>query len=220
MPRLYSPKNPKGRLGWAGYADIIRALIDKPSTVWDLSVRIDMWNGGMRETLRRMRALDLVQIAELVPAAKGPPVAVWAFGWSDLGIDCERYYKPLQPNAELIAFASIIRALRDGCHSAASLADATGINAGRASVFLKYLRSIGLAYIAEWDITARRIPGGKPVGMHRFGVDRASKRRPSAECHRTTNLRHYRKKRDREQQVQLMRALAPANSVFNLARAA
>lgn len=76
-------------------------------------------------------------------------------------------------NAEMIFFASAIRALESQCHNGLTLAEATGAMHGTALRLLRHMYAIRLIHIEEWQVRNR---GGAQCPLYRLGQRQDAKR--------------------------------------------
>lgn len=84
------------------------------------------------------------------------------------------------PLPRVKSFGDLIHALRDDCLSMTELADRTGIAPSRLSEVLSYMASPGLRliYIADWKW--RDVPGGPPIKLWEWGLDKRNATKPKA----------------------------------------
>lgn len=157
------------RIGWAGYADILRTLQLRPSTTAEVGALVGIEPINAQVVLRRMRHARLIHVQawQPTPGSNARAVSVWAAGHAP-----DAPYpngKPQQAKAsnnissQLIAFASIVRALEMAI-TVADLAKATGVNACHLYRLLRHMRRIGLARVADWGGNR-----GKPAAMWELG---------------------------------------------------
>lgn len=210
-----------GRGGWVKYARIIRLLVDRPRTAPEIAAAMDADLDRMQDTMRKMLWLGLVHIGGAASVAKGPVAAVW-HPWEGTSVEVPAwrnrampYYAPMRPNAELIAFASLISALRKDEHTERTLAEETGLYRTRVRAFLAAMRDeLNMVYVSRWE---RRLCGhGKPSAWYRLGAKPHASRpraKTKAECERA---RHLRKAALREH-LRMIHATAANASVFNQA---
>lgn len=206
---------------WRGgripYARMLRTVIDRRPTAPVLAKVHRIKADAARDFLRGMLALDLVHIGSTSRPKKGPPTARWHFGPGH-SIEIARSC-PKRPNAELIAFASMIGELQDRAHSVKTLAQATGIDEGRTGEFVAVMRDeLKLVYVAAWD--RGRLARGSPPAYYRFGIDKPSAPRPTPQTVAETCRAYKERCAARERGDAAPRAHLHNASIFNLAQAA
>ena len=214
--------NGSQRLCIRGYASILRGLAREPASAAELTIRHATSGGVMRGLVKRLYAERLIHIAEFRRATQGPAIRVFGFG------DKPDAARPLtlaglpsqhkgvtagrpKPTSEVIAFASLMRALTEK-RSLAELIEITGISNHSLSRNLAHMRSIGLIYIAGWE--RRQTGGGAPVRLYRVGINRNDAARPQPKARCEINARHNAARRSRRLQFELTRAICSNASVF------
>lgn len=208
------------RLCMKGYARILRGLHDKPATTMELSEQHFVTEAVMRGLTRRLHAQNLIRVCEWRRATQGPHMRVFGFGGQpDESRPLTRDGKvsqhigatrpPPKPTSEIIAFATLLRALTDS-RGLAELHEITGIGAHSLSRNLKYMVSIGLLHVADWE--RRRI--GAPLPLYRIGIDKPNRAAPAPMSKRARNERYGAARRDRRHTLIVLRALSANSSVF------
>jgi hypothetical protein len=212
----YKVKSWRG--GWIAYARILRTVIDMQPTMNELAEAHSIGQEAARQIVRRMLGLGLVHIGSTKPGRKGPPVACWHFGPGD-NAECARY-APMRPNSELIAFASMVKALQERQHSARTLAAATGTHEERTILFLRCLREeLRLVYVSSW-VRSRINGGATPTAFHMFGIDEKSVPRPAPVPKSDVDRLYRKRKAARELHADAPRTRLVNASIFTLAQAA
>lgn len=177
-----------GRFGLTTYARILAIITAQPSTHSEVAASFDRGNTAgqsMREILHRMCDLRIAHITgwRTPENKRGILRAVFAAG---PGVNAP-YPRPLNkpqpgstlarnnPRPELVAFASVIRALKsDDGVSRADLQAATGIAPMRLSLLLKQLRADKLIHRSGW---AERTSGnGVAAELFTLGAGRDTPR--------------------------------------------
>lgn len=172
---------PPQRIGWKGYATILRAVQIKPRTYGEIASAAGGGVNNIRRVINRMQSLGLVHIAgweQRKPRTR--PQALFSFGPGEEAPypkDCKRPAVVRNPKAygmhrpELIAFAVIIRALAEPV-TRAHLVDLAGSTSCNISKLIQHCKAIGLVRIAGWD-TSRP---GKPAEELSIGCARDAAR--------------------------------------------
>jgi len=144
------------RLGWVGYAKVLRHLQLWESTAEQVGGAMCMSTQAAQRLLRRMHAVRLIRISRWSRSHVAQQrVAVWAFGGGpDAAYPGEVAPKPPDRtknlSAQLIAFASFIRAL-DLAKTVRELADLTGCDDQFIARVLERMRALNLARVADWS---------------------------------------------------------------------
>lgn len=204
----------RGRLGWHGYARILRALQQRPMTIAELRIECGLGGTGAAEIMRRMKAVGLVHIAgwrQASPGTKGRLPAIWGAGDAE---DCPYpgAKRPVLPErhrsirSELLAFATILRACESPA-TVAEIAEQTGCDKGTVTALMRYCRSIGLVYVAGW--LPWKLGGGTPTRLYALG-NRRDAPRPRAVASETRSAKRYADAQRRIEMAHLLHITAGA----------
>lgn len=208
------------RLGWRGYASMLRMMQIHPRTVAELCEIFGVTVNTCRKIMARMRALRLVHIIGWVkPGVRACHVPVYAFGD---GVDVARpdgrpgnepgpltRYTALP---ELTQVAHFIRLLAEPI-SKTEIARATGSQWSNVGNFIEHCHEIRLVRIVDWQ---QRLYGGLPAALYAIGSgpDAARPRpQPRREIER-------RRRRARSQRLQMQRLIQATAANLNDAREA
>lgn len=212
-------KRTTARIGMVGYVDVLRALINRPSTRHAMSDALGIVRSNMTPILGALHHYRVIHIAGWTKMqARGAAVPVYAFGDEpDAPASGPTNYRPtalstcLRP--ELIAFVGLLRLLTDP-HSISELSAATGMTMVTVRKVLDRMHELRLAHIACWVPRLARMPG-PPTPNYQFGIDKRDATRPRPMSVATKNLRYRTAQRRIRQQHAITLALAAANaSVF------
>lgn len=173
------------RIGKVGYARILRALLDRPMTETQLRENCGIGHTAAHRIIRAMHHLKLVHIWSWDCTEGTRFVPVFAFGdRPDTPTPSRRPNGRLAGAArfasakvappELLAFADIVRALREPC-SAKEVAEAAGVHEHHTRGLIDQMRSLRLVHIASW---AWRDRGGPPIALYAIGPNRRDAPRP------------------------------------------
>ena len=130
----------------------------------------------MRDILRRMTSLGLVHIGGIERLVTGHKVPQWCLGQ---GPSWFQTNQPMPANVELIAFASMLRALARP-HSVHELADATGLDRFRVCTFLRALHGLRMAYVESYHRCRDADAGGPYVRQYVLGYDKDDTPKPAS----------------------------------------
>ena len=185
---------------WPFYIAVLGCLATGPATAAEIGAKIGSQSLSVRSTLRRMSALRLVHVESIVAGPRNALTMRWAIGAAPAraAATCA----PLQPRAELISLASLLRALNEPL-SAAQLADVTGTSKGHLYRTLPLLKAAGLTRIAEWHV---RLHGGPPVALYARGTG-PDATRPAPLPRALIQKRSRDARQSREHQREVSRAL-------------
>lgn len=223
----------KGARGGLFYARILLSVWKEPGTSAEIARRVGSTRNTVARTMRRMYDLRLVRRKEWVRGDDGRNMAaLWSFEQGPdaplpmtvkTGLPNQRpghIVERIKPSAEMVTFAAIIRALQDEPKSTYDLVDASGATWSTVRRLLRFSRSIGLAYVAEWG--EQRIPGGSgaPVGMWALGIDKPDARRPKPMPMPVAHRRYREARKQREHAAEVTRALAGNSTPYREAVAA
>lgn len=207
-----SPRAAGRRLGWVGYASIVRDLQRKPTTAQDLSTRYGVMLQTMRRVMARLHDLRAVHIqAWTRPHARGTSIPVWAYG---PGADASRpdlpSGTPRQPLSrstalpELVQVVQMLRLLEREPISKTALSTEVGSQWANVGRFVDHCRAIGLVRIADWDL---RLRGGAPAALYQLGGGPDAKR-PACQDRKDIERRSRQARRDRANTAKLIAATA------------
>lgn len=206
------PRN--GRLGLQAYARILAEVAASPTTPARAGEALCVGKQSMREILWRMEHMGLVHVTGWTqPELKrGFLAPMFAAGQ---GVSCP-YPRQLRrhapgsslarstPKPELMAFASVIRCLRDGMTRREIRAE-TGIAVMRLGLLLRELRRLGLAHRSAWSV--RDDGAGAPAEVLSYGPGKDAPR-PKALTEEERGLRYRTKRRARELTAAVTHAIA------------
>lgn len=204
------------------YIAILAALMRGPATTNQIQAAIGAKQVvNLRLALRQMRRHGLVHVAGWQPPHRadggGVPSALWGRGAKAEAtpIRGARMPKPSQDvGTEMVAFASLVRALECGPLTAAELAESSSYPVRSIWVLLRQMRCAGVIHIGCWDRTQRN-----PVAAYCWGQGKDATR-PLPEPKRDIELRYYAKRKARAGQAQMLSALSANSSVFRIAQRA
>jgi hypothetical protein len=181
------------------YIGILGALVRGPATLRQLK-------GNSRNTvnvcraLRQMRRYRMVHVSGWSKDAPGRPAAVWRFG---AGVDVapvgggKAPAPPARPTVAMIALAAMVDSMRRGPATANEMAAASGLSAAAVWANVRLMRAAGVCHIDAWEKTA-------PAYSFGPGPDAP---RPKREDKRVIEVRYYRKKKARKEQMRLLGAI-------------
>lgn len=198
---------------WNGYATILRCLQEQPRTAHQLSVDLSANKGGLQILLGRMCDLGLIHESgwvQVVPRARMVPV--WAFGkvgrvpYPSTGKLPERRPNAYRHRPQLIAFATIIRALVHEPVTALRLAEVTGCDRNQLYKLLLHCEGIGLARVSGWEV--RDTCHGKPSAIWALanGI-RPRAKRPRVLTRQQIDARNWAKRAARRDMLRISSAL-------------
>ncbi len=177
-PAKKAAKKPSRRgrkLGWKGYADILRAIQIKPQSAQQLAERFDVQLQTMRRVLARFHDLSMLRVTEWRQLVeRGSSVPVYAYGQ---GADAPR--PATQPSRrperlcraaalpELVQVVHMLRRLEQEPISKVLLAEEIGSQQACVCRFVNHCHRIGLVRIADWSL---RLRGGRPGALYGLGT--------------------------------------------------
>lgn len=204
------PLSPGHRLGWQGYASILRYLQRWPSTSKQVAHEFGL---NVRKGPQVMRALHVAGLVHIAgwhqnEGARQRPLPIWAFG---IGQDETYPGRKQHPRpdrsknvrAELLALASIVSALGSAI-TVADLAAVTGCNRNWIYALLRHMRAIGFARVADYQ---RQNCGGRPTAMWELGSG-PNAPRPQALPRDVVNARNWAARKGRQHMLKLIAATA------------
>lgn len=200
------------RLGWAGYASIIRTTQVRPTTAQRVATRFGVQLQTARRVMARLHDLGMVHVSGWErPHARGSSIPLWAFG---AGQDQPRPEPPSgRPRQgltrqtalpELVQVAHILRQLQGEPMGVAELAAAVGSQYANVARLLHHGRSIGLFRVAAWS---PRLKGGAPGAMWAMG-SAADAPRPSVMTRSEIDRRSRQARQARQAQQRMLMAVA------------
>lgn len=206
------PRYSGRRLGWSGYATILRDLQRQPTTAQEIAVRHDVQLQTARRVMARFHELRAVHIQSWTrPHVRGCSIPVWAFG---TGTDAIRPEPPSgtprQPLSrstslpELVQVVQMLRLLEREPISKTALSAEVGSQWGNVGRFVEHCRAIGLVRIADWD---QRIRGGAPAALYQLGSGPDAKR-PARQDRREVERRSRLARQAKAQTARLIAATA------------
>lgn len=175
-------------------------LASLPATNKQLSEKIGCSLQQAELYTRQMRMLRLLHVSEVMKVGSAR-TALHSIGEGP-GIAYRCNPTRSKPNAQLIAFASIIRALTHPVGSVELEAE-TGLHRRHLLVILRELRSAGLVRIAEWE----RPKPNMRVPLYQLGAGPDAPR-PGRVDRRAMNAAYWRRRNVRNTQRQILFAVA------------
>jgi hypothetical protein len=185
--------------------DVLYRLTRGPMSCESLAAQFNLKCDTGRVLLRRFHSLGWVRICawSLSPHGRGPylPEYEFANGQPDVPKP-ESYQRPgrkerkprttrVTPGRQMLMVHRMLSALKSGSLTAAELAEEVGVNENTARSFLNHARG-RLVFVAAWG-GRRLMPGGAPIALWQFGVDRRNAPRPKTQ----TNHQRHLKRRER-----------------------
>lgn len=203
------------RIGMAGYARILRLLLDKPDTTDGIIQRTGFGHTAIRRILPSLHTLRVIYIAGWEFADRAPARPVFAVGSqpdapapdtrpNGRPVKAVRIAKVKRHPVELLAFVSILRALSDE-HSKTELMHASGLSWHGTTAALKALRSLRLVRVRSW---AWREQGGPAIPSYEWAPDGRDADRPKPIGRVAVNRRYREARAAREAQSAICKALA------------
>lgn len=207
--------------GWLLYARVLRAVIDGECHALAASAATGVGLNNIRLILRSMHQQGLIHIgAWKGVGVKNVPVKCYAFG---PGVDApppvstrsglpskHGAKKPFRPRSEMIAFASILAQLRAEPCSTLTLAERCGVSRRFQYRFLRQLRALNSAYIADHEESTQ---SRRPTALWSFGIGKADVKRKSRRLTRPEYARIRKEKLDaRGRMLSIVHALAGSAS--------
>ena len=200
------------KLGWAGYASLLRQVQLGPKAFEDL---VEFSGAGIlmvRQVMNRLHDMGLVHIAGWEKRKyKGSPVRLWGFGPGQdvphpTGAPPGRVrnkHARYAARPELVAFANFIRALAEPI-TMEELVEELGSTSCNMSKLTRHCRAIGLVRVAAW----RTDRPGKPAMMFQISDGRRDAPRPKPLTRAQISARWREAQRNRRQMVDMIRATA------------
>lgn len=207
------------RVGMAGYAALLRKIIDKPDTTNGLIARTGFGHTMIRRVVPSLHALRVIHIKAWKFATKAPPQPVFAFGDDpDAAPPLHRPNgRPIQAvrtafvkrhPVELVAFVSLVRALAIESEQAEILA-VTGLSWNCVTAAIAAMRRLRLVRIRSWRW---REQGGAPIPSYQWALAGSDAPRPEPAGRAAVNRRYREARAAREAQQFINRALVSSAS--------
>lgn len=193
------------RIGWEGYASIMRGLQLQPATADEVAAAHGLHINTARTVLRALHAMHLVHVAAWRTIVQNRKAAVYGFG---AFIDVPhptgkprtfRRASNLLPT--IITLAHVMRALVKPV-TIAELKQTSGADQTWIGRFLRHCEQIGLARISGW---VQGQTGGHPAALWVLGCG-PSAPKPAPKCRRQIH-REYRARRKARKSTQTLHAL-------------
>jgi hypothetical protein len=215
----YTSGKKGSRLMGLGYCDIL-ARIHRGGASWiDVAAEVGCARMSAQSILYGMEQLRLIHVAEWRRVPRGKhwtqAVRVYALGpgdpapWPGQGAPKARKWK--RPAAELVAFASLVRALEfQPLHKGAAAAE-TGMSRRSAQQIVSKMHKLRLVRIAEYDL----MPGGGygyPMFQWDPGGGKPDAKKPKAMTKRQCWDKHNAQRKARDAQAKLMRQMVLGRS--------
>ena len=158
------------RLSWRGYASILAIVRNEPTAAVEIAAKVGASVPGVRLLMRRMHALGLVRIAGWSePSLHVVALPMYGFG---PGIDVRppltfrgrashhQSVKPiyLKPRSDLIAFADMVRQLREIPISRNDLARSAGLEKNAVAKLIEHMHALKLVYVERYQPGRSGIP--------------------------------------------------------------
>lgn len=175
-------------VGYVGYAALLACTKQEVSAA-QAAVMTGIGEQLVRRLLGQFRAMRLVHRSGWTrPSVRGFDQPLYRIGDEPDTPPRPTRRGSVMPHADHVhvplprvkSFGSLVHALQDDCLSMTELADRTGIAPSRLSEVLSYMASPGLRliYIADWKW--RDSPGGPPIKLWEFGLDKRNATKPKA----------------------------------------
>ena len=212
------------RIGMSGYARMLRCVIDRPLSREELMERCNLGRTAAAALLHGMHRLRLIHIASWVhPRRAAAYSPVYAYGERPdapypermpSGVPAARYKQWTQrAQPELLAFAHILRELSVP-QTIQDLHELTGVTEWIARRLMAAMRELRLVRIGAWS---HRNHGGLPVPHYELALDGTDARKPSRQPKRDINRRYRVARRDKDQTLEVIHALAGNASTYQAA---
>lgn len=188
---------PERRMGMPGYARLLRTVVE-PMTAAQAAAAMKIKSTTAARLLREFHRFGLVHVIGWVQAGKprSPFVPVYAAGrGEDAPVPTSIRSAKLTPRPLCLEFCRVTSIIMDAPVTTADLAEEAGIDLWDARRFLLVLRSVGLLYVALWDVS-----GHKPVRAWAWGPGKHSAKRPKSNAQR-----EWRRRRDDLRMLRVLR---------------
>lgn len=179
---------PERRMGIPGYARLLRTVVE-PMTAAEAAEAVKVKSTTVARLLREFHRFGLVHVIGWVRAGKprSPFVPVYSAGrGDDAPVPTSIRSAKTTPRPLCLEFCRVTSMVMDGPVTTADLSEEAGIDMWDAQRFLSVLRSVGLLYVARWDVS-----GHKPVRAWGWGPGKHSAKRPKSNAQR-----EWRRRRD------------------------
>lgn len=206
------------RLSMAGYADVLRAVVDGPVTQREVVERAGIAKTNAWRILGTLHHMRVIHISAWVARPRSPYMPAYGIGdkpdapmptTRPNGKACEVMAAPKSApsrlSAEVIGFAALVRALEQPA-SVAELEAATGIFERTIRNAIGRMRELGLVFIADWE--RRAYGGGLPIANYQWGIGQRDKPRLQPLGRQRAQRRYRESRASREAQQFINRALA------------
>jgi len=205
-----------GRRSWATYARILRQIHDGIDNTAALAPLNLIRTENMRDILRRMDWLGLVHVAGSLQASNGVLSPRYAVGKGEPAVALNTN-KPMKPGVELIALATMLRAMTSRGQTIKRLAETAGLSRQRVDEFIKVCHDeLHMVHIVRYE-RVRIVPGGSPAAAYAFGFDMPDVKRPAPMPAKLYNARCHARKVAKRRLRETLIALSAQSSVFRLA---
>lgn len=212
------------RLGFAGYAELTRALIDQPHSSVTLQQECGIGHAAAQRFLHGLHSLGWLYVHswELARNNRTTPRFAFGVGVSDAKqTPSSRRQKvpatvaaapigPRKVNPELIAFAAMLGALQEAM-TRVDLVAAVGIHKATVSVAIRAMREHRIVHVAEWDHPDRR---SAPVERFQFAVNKNDAPRPKPTPKPVRQAVYRRRRRLKAAHLEMLRAFQPLPSAL------
>lgn len=193
------------RIGWEGYASIMRGLQLNPATADEVAAAHGLHINTARTVLRALHAMQLVHVAAWRPIVQNRKAAVYGFGaFADVPHPTGKPRTFRRSNNLLptvITLAHVMRALVRPV-TIAELKAISGADHTWTGRFLRHCEQIGLARVSGW---AQGHTGGHPAALWMLGSAPGAPK-PQPKC-RAQVHREYRARRKAARATQELHTL-------------
>lgn len=200
------------KIGWCGYASILRSIQQQASTAQQLAEKFDVQLTTMRRILARMHDLRVVHVQAWQQSRKrGASLPVWAHG---AGTDAQRpagqidrRWKTLLRSTalpELVQTMHMLQVMASEPVSKVELADRVGSQHCNVTRFVNHCHRIGLVHVADWSV---RLHGGRRAALYGIGPG-PDVRHPRRISRSEIASRSKQGRAQRQQHLQLIHATA------------
>ncbi len=165
-------RNTGKKLGWAGYASVLRSIKAAPQTAQQLAERFGIGIQSMRRVVTRFHDLGMLHRCGWQKGGlRGPCVPVYGYGPGTDATPPEGHRAADRPASrgmsELVQVVHILRRLEQEPIGKVALAAAVGSSPMRVALFVDHCHRIGLVRIADWSL---RLRGGRPGALYGLGT--------------------------------------------------
>lgn len=208
------------RLGWHGYAEVMKALRATPMTNGEIAERFSMTPCAAALMTRQMACVGLVHVSawEKPSNQNGPWRAVFSLGQ---GVEPpypgksrhKAYERKNNLRSSLISLASVVRCLEHPV-SIKDLVEFTGCSPSGMTTLIRTMHKLGLVYVADWSVRVGQ--GGYPERLFQFG-ERADARLPDPMSEKLRNKRRYWTRVERAKHQEFINASAGNSDAWRAA---